>query len=339
MGGGGGPMHGGYRGEHVEHHSTKGKGSNYGRQENGQLILLPDTMLATVFPFSPSKSSFSLRTVPSLFIYLTGNLFEACSPRSLCESPNVCRHSICLPKEAPTPVLDMGIFPNGDAQRTLQILEEITRAAQQQLAGEIDKDQLAQALETVINQINATATTTALPVPSTVKPANSLKPMESIVACQPACIGTARCVANQCVCFVPNYVYLSTYGCVSQGFSTLLNSIPTPSLPYPFIPGILPEQGRRTNIMLLPNPGLPDYQSARFVAPIPPTIPHGFMRPQAFPGESCSLAGTECTGGSQCTFGYCICPPQLILAGSVCVLPPSINPFLSGYPSFLKNRL
>uniref|UniRef100_A0A158P7B0 EB domain-containing protein n=1 Tax=Angiostrongylus cantonensis TaxID=6313 RepID=A0A158P7B0_ANGCA len=51
--------------------------------------------------------------------------------------------------------------------------------------------------------------------------------------------------------------------------------------------------------------------------------------PQALPGAPCE-PGVECTGGSMCSLGVCVCPPELVHEGSVCVsrtlysMPPTL---------------
>ncbi|CAD6200192.1 unnamed protein product [Caenorhabditis auriculariae] len=57
------------------------------------------------------------------------------------------------------------------------------------------------------------------------------------------------------------------------------------------------------------------------VAPVPvapaPVIA-GRLIPQALPGAPCE-PGVECTGGSVCSVGVCLCPPELVQEGTVCV--------------------
>uniref|UniRef100_A0A1I8A348 EB domain-containing protein n=1 Tax=Steinernema glaseri TaxID=37863 RepID=A0A1I8A348_9BILA len=58
-------------------------------------------------------------------------------------------------------------------------------------------------------------------------------------------------------------------------------------------------------------------------APIPPPMPAvpvvaGRLIPQAMPGAPCE-PGVECTGGSVCSQGICLCPPELVQEGTVCV--------------------
>ncbi|EPB79831.1 EB module [Ancylostoma ceylanicum] len=62
------------------------------------------------------------------------------------------------------------------------------------------------------------------------------------------------------------------------------------------------------------------------VAPAP--VVAGRLIPQALPGSPCE-PGVECTGGSVCSLGICVCPPELVQEGTVCisrtiysVLPP-----------------
>ncbi|PAV84231.1 hypothetical protein WR25_25506 [Diploscapter pachys] len=52
------------------------------------------------------------------------------------------------------------------------------------------------------------------------------------------------------------------------------------------------------------------------VAPAP--VVAGRLIPQALPGAPCE-PGVECTGGSVCSLGVCLCPPELIQEGTVCV--------------------
>uniref|UniRef100_A0A0N4ZUV9 EB domain-containing protein n=1 Tax=Parastrongyloides trichosuri TaxID=131310 RepID=A0A0N4ZUV9_PARTI len=59
-------------------------------------------------------------------------------------------------------------------------------------------------------------------------------------------------------------------------------------------------------------------------APVPvpvPAVPVPAPRliPQAIPGAPCE-PGVECTGGSICSLGVCVCPPELVQEGTVCVL-------------------
>uniref|UniRef100_A0A915CZC9 EB domain-containing protein n=1 Tax=Ditylenchus dipsaci TaxID=166011 RepID=A0A915CZC9_9BILA len=50
----------------------------------------------------------------------------------------------------------------------------------------------------------------------------------------------------------------------------------------------------------------------------PPLPPAGRLIPQALPGAPCE-PGVECTGGSVCSMGICLCPPELVQEGTVCV--------------------
>uniref|UniRef100_A0AC35GLU1 EB domain-containing protein n=1 Tax=Panagrolaimus sp. PS1159 TaxID=55785 RepID=A0AC35GLU1_9BILA len=54
--------------------------------------------------------------------------------------------------------------------------------------------------------------------------------------------------------------------------------------------------------------------------PPPPPVPvvTGRLIPQALPGAPCE-PGVECTGGSVCSMGICLCPPELVQEGTVCV--------------------
>uniref|UniRef100_A0A7I4YE98 EB domain-containing protein n=1 Tax=Haemonchus contortus TaxID=6289 RepID=A0A7I4YE98_HAECO len=57
------------------------------------------------------------------------------------------------------------------------------------------------------------------------------------------------------------------------------------------------------------------------VAPVPMApapVVTGRLIPQALPGSPCE-PGVECTGGSVCSLGVCLCPPELIQEGTVCV--------------------
>ncbi|TKR64078.1 hypothetical protein L596_024672 [Steinernema carpocapsae] len=51
-----------------------------------------------------------------------------------------------------------------------------------------------------------------------------------------------------------------------------------------------------------------------------PAVPvvAGRLIPQALPGAPCE-PGVECTGGSVCSQGICLCPPELVQEGTVCV--------------------
>ncbi|CEF67074.1 EB domain-containing protein [Strongyloides ratti] len=49
-------------------------------------------------------------------------------------------------------------------------------------------------------------------------------------------------------------------------------------------------------------------------------VPTGRLIPQAIPGAPCGQPGVECTGGSICSLGVCVCPPELVQEGTVCVL-------------------
>ncbi|KAK0419529.1 hypothetical protein QR680_014193 [Steinernema hermaphroditum] len=74
-------------------------------------------------------------------------------------------------------------------------------------------------------------------------------------------------------------------------------------------------------------------------APVPPPVPAvpvvaGRLIPQALPGAPCE-PGVECTGGSVCSQGICLCPPELVQEGTVCVsrtiygiLPPPPPPVI-----------
>uniref|UniRef100_A0A0K0FI40 EB domain-containing protein n=1 Tax=Strongyloides venezuelensis TaxID=75913 RepID=A0A0K0FI40_STRVS len=56
-------------------------------------------------------------------------------------------------------------------------------------------------------------------------------------------------------------------------------------------------------------------------APMPAIpVPTGRLIPQAIPGAPCGQPGVECTGGSICSLGVCVCPPELVQEGTVCVL-------------------
>ncbi|ETN85845.1 EB module [Necator americanus] len=57
------------------------------------------------------------------------------------------------------------------------------------------------------------------------------------------------------------------------------------------------------------------------VAPIPVApgpVVAGRLIPQALPGSPCE-PGVECTGGSVCSLGICVCPPELVQEGTVCI--------------------
>lgn len=77
-------------------------------------------------------------------------------------------------------------------------------------------------------------------------------------------------------------------------------------------------------------------QPAIPIAPAVPVAPApviaGRLIPQALPGSPCE-PGVECTGGSVCSVGVCLCPPELIQEGTVCVartiygvVPPPVIP-------------
>uniref|UniRef100_A0A0N5AP12 EB domain-containing protein n=1 Tax=Syphacia muris TaxID=451379 RepID=A0A0N5AP12_9BILA len=53
-------------------------------------------------------------------------------------------------------------------------------------------------------------------------------------------------------------------------------------------------------------------------APVAVPVVAGRVIPQALPGGACE-PGVECTGGSVCSLGICLCPPELVQEGSVCV--------------------
>ncbi|CAJ0581015.1 unnamed protein product, partial [Mesorhabditis spiculigera] len=66
------------------------------------------------------------------------------------------------------------------------------------------------------------------------------------------------------------------------------------------------------------------------IAPVP--VVAGRLIPQALPGAPCE-PGVECTGGSVCSLGVCVCPPELVQEGTVCVartvygvVPPPVVP-------------
>nr|CAD2137449.1 unnamed protein product [Meloidogyne enterolobii] len=70
---------------------------------------------------------------------------------------------------------------------------------------------------------------------------------------------------------------------------------------------------------------LPAGCAAMPVAALPPApavsaqpMPTGRLIPQALPGAPCE-PGVECTGGSVCSQGICLCPPELVQEGTVCV--------------------
>ncbi|KAI3413575.1 hypothetical protein GPALN_011065 [Globodera pallida] len=75
--------------------------------------------------------------------------------------------------------------------------------------------------------------------------------------------------------------------------------------------------------------------------PPPPPAPAGRLIPQALPGAPCE-PGVECTGGSVCSMGICLCPPELVQEGTVCVSrtiygvvpPPGGLPPLPAVPAF-----
>ncbi|KAK6043092.1 EB module, partial [Cooperia oncophora] len=61
--------------------------------------------------------------------------------------------------------------------------------------------------------------------------------------------------------------------------------------------------------------------SPPMVAPVPVApapVVTGRLIPQALPGSPCE-PGVECTGGSVCSLGVCLCPPELVQEGTVCV--------------------
>ncbi|KAI1729275.1 EB module domain-containing protein [Ditylenchus destructor] len=62
----------------------------------------------------------------------------------------------------------------------------------------------------------------------------------------------------------------------------------------------------------------PPMPVAALPPPPPPPMPAGRLIPQAFPGSPCE-PGVECTGGSVCSMGICLCPPELVQEGTVCV--------------------
>ncbi|CAD5222445.1 unnamed protein product [Bursaphelenchus xylophilus] len=66
-----------------------------------------------------------------------------------------------------------------------------------------------------------------------------------------------------------------------------------------------------------PPPPVPAYPVPA-LAPPPPPAPAGRLIPQALPGAPCE-PGVECTGGSVCSMGICLCPPELVQEGTVCV--------------------
>ncbi|CAJ0581200.1 unnamed protein product, partial [Mesorhabditis spiculigera] len=66
------------------------------------------------------------------------------------------------------------------------------------------------------------------------------------------------------------------------------------------------------------------------MGPAPVVVPR--LIPQALPGAPCE-PGVECTGGSVCSLGICVCPPELVQEGTVCVartvygiVPPPVIP-------------
>uniref|UniRef100_A0A1I8BHH6 EB domain-containing protein n=1 Tax=Meloidogyne hapla TaxID=6305 RepID=A0A1I8BHH6_MELHA len=70
---------------------------------------------------------------------------------------------------------------------------------------------------------------------------------------------------------------------------------------------------------------LPAGCAAMPVAALPPApavsaapMPTGRLIPQALPSAPCE-PGVECTGGSICSQGICLCPPELVQEGTVCV--------------------
>ncbi|CAJ0941195.1 unnamed protein product, partial [Mesorhabditis belari] len=96
--------------------------------------------------------------------------------------------------------------------------------------------------------------------------------------------------------------------CVAGGCQCM-----APSLVYQPVIGCVPQ----------PAPYLP-------VGPAPVVVPR--LIPQALPGAPCE-PGVECTGGSVCSLGICVCPPELVQEGTVCVartvygvVPPPIIP-------------
>ncbi|WKY02407.1 hypothetical protein Q1695_016006 [Nippostrongylus brasiliensis] len=72
------------------------------------------------------------------------------------------------------------------------------------------------------------------------------------------------------------------------------------------------------------------------IAPAP--VVAGRLIPQALPGAPCE-PGVECTGGSVCSLGVCLCPPELVQEGTVCVArtiyvapPPPVVPVMPVAP-------
>ncbi|CAJ0580952.1 unnamed protein product, partial [Mesorhabditis spiculigera] len=225
--------------------------------------------------------------------------------------------------------------------------------------------------------LNSGTTVVTTMKPTIAPPAVSI-PGAPVGQCQPNCVGMSTCVSKQCVCLSSVATYIPVVGCVVLGKPPLHSAVPlfssgaqvTPTGPIAAVAPVaavapmpspvlsvatalpqmlaLPSEaqmnGQRTNIMLLPNPGLPNYQMARFMAPLPPpTVPiPTVVMPQAYPRQPCHLAGTECTGGSQCSEGVCMCPPHLVLEGQVCVIPvapgglaPATH-FYSPYANFFE---
>ncbi|VDO99457.1 unnamed protein product [Heligmosomoides polygyrus] len=108
-----------------------------------------------------------------------------------------------------------------------------------------------------------------------------------------------RCYAGACQCAQPAVVYSPVVGCAP----------PPPPPPPPMLP-----------VPMMPAP-----------------VVVGRLIPQALPGSPCE-PGVECTGGSVCSLGICLCPPELVQEGTVCVTrtiyvaPPPPPPILMPMP-------
>ncbi|CAD5217691.1 unnamed protein product [Bursaphelenchus okinawaensis] len=118
-------------------------------------------------------------------------------------------------------------------------------------------------------------------------------------ACAPACAAPAACLGGACAC--PGAaVYSPAIGCAPA------YAPPPPPLPAPAIP-------------------------VPALAPPPPPAPAGRLIPQALPGAPCE-PGVECTGGSVCSMGICLCPPELVQEGTVCVARTLYGPVAPAPP-------
>ncbi|KAK6043093.1 hypothetical protein COOONC_19402 [Cooperia oncophora] len=105
-------------------------------------------------------------------------------------------------------------------------------------------------------------------------------------ACTPACVGGAACYAGACQCAQPTVVYNPVVGCSPPMVA------PVPVAPAPVVTGRLIPQNHRS-------------RQSRFTC-------------SGSPGSPCE-PGVECTGGSVCSLGVCLCPPELVQEGTVCV--------------------